>query len=623
VYRFIYPVKDAYIYELNTNDEKNFGGDDTLVLKKDIDGSTLNGVSRILLKFDLTDISKSLSSGDITSPSYYLRLYEKKTSELSPEYQLNAYALSQSWDDGTGYITQDPNKRDGVSWKRDDESFDNTNWTVGGMESIEISMDSASKSLEMGHPHLDTGSRKTGGGVWYDEGGLFANIAGVSSQSFSYESPDINMNVTDIVNKWLDGTRQNEGFIIKWDSNDSNMNSTSQSQEDNPNISGDINFFSSDANSIYSPKIEVRWDDKAGLDNNYSLNFDSASEQSVTSTNDGTLRSSTISFWAKTPGATTLTHPVFGHGGLATGTFWFDWLGDEKPFLYMRSAADHKKWDCTDAGATTDNDWHHWLVYIDVAGVVNSKLYLDGIECTTSAETTGGSPTAWSSLYLGTPASGQAVYNGQLDEFAVYVGDKTTYSASFYNSGTPGNLMTAISTIGTPEIYYQLEEGSGNLVDSSGNGSVGTLVNAPTYVSDNPGMTNLGSSTVTTDGTKDNYLYVVNLRDTYRETEIPKIRVSGRERYQTKSVSTSKSTFSYNFLPNNKCWYSIIDVETGATLIPYGDNSKLSQDTTSNYFKLNLSGYIVNRLYRILIRIQLDDGRYRIFDDNFNFKVVS
>ena len=38
MYHFIYPLKDAYIYELNTNSEKNFGGDDNLVLKKDFDG---------------------------------------------------------------------------------------------------------------------------------------------------------------------------------------------------------------------------------------------------------------------------------------------------------------------------------------------------------------------------------------------------------------------------------------------------------------------------------------------------------------------------------------------------------------------------------------------------------
>ena len=39
--------------------------------------------------------------------------------------------------------------------------------------------------------------------------------------------------------------------------------------------------------------------------------------------------------------------------------------------------------------------------------------------------------------------------------------------------------------------------------------------------------------------------------------------------------------------------------------------------------KINNYGFITNRLYRILIRIQLDGGRYRIFDDNFDFKVVS
>ena len=28
MYHFIYPIKDTYIYELNDNSEKNFGGDD-------------------------------------------------------------------------------------------------------------------------------------------------------------------------------------------------------------------------------------------------------------------------------------------------------------------------------------------------------------------------------------------------------------------------------------------------------------------------------------------------------------------------------------------------------------------------------------------------------------------
>ena len=110
MYHFIYPSKDAYIYELNTNNEKNFGGDDTLVLKKDFDVASLNGVSRVLLQFDLSELSSSIVSTDIpTNAKYYLRLYERKSSELSPTYSLATFPLSSSWENGSGYTEQNPN----------------------------------------------------------------------------------------------------------------------------------------------------------------------------------------------------------------------------------------------------------------------------------------------------------------------------------------------------------------------------------------------------------------------------------------------------------------------------------------------------------------------------------
>jgi hypothetical protein len=422
MYHFIYPSKDAYIYELNTNSEENFGSDDSLVLKKDFDGTSLNGVSRVLLQFDLTELSQSIATGEITTsldgngvpPKYYLRLYEQKTSELSPTYQINAYALSQSWEEGTGYTVENPNSRDGVSWLRGNESFDNQKWYVPGIDSVEIGMDSASKAIDSLHLHLDTGSRSEGGGIWYDEGGVNipgGGIAGVSSQSFSYESVDIEMEVGDIINKWLDGTRQNNGLILKW----------SGSQEDSSSYTGDINFFSSNAQSIYSPKIEVRWDEH---------------------TND----------------------------------------------------------------------------------------------------------------YLGT-------FEDFDDEF-----------------------MDASGSFGYPDVPID---------------------------------------PVTIDGTDDNYLFMIGLRKTYKETEKPRFRVAGRERYITKTVSTTKSTLTNKLIPHGSGSYSILDVETGATLIPFGDYSKLSTDKYSNYFKLKLDGFINNRLYRILLRLRLNDGRYRIFDDNFDFKVIS
>ena len=128
---------------------------------------------------------------------------------------------------------------------------------------------------------------------------------------------------------------------------------------------------------------------------------------------------------------------------------------------------------------------------------------------------------------------------------------------------------------------------------------------------------------VTIDGTDDNYMFMIGLRKTYKETEKPRFRVAGRERYKSKTVSTTKTTQNNKLIPHGSGSYSIIDVGTGETLIPFGDYSKLSTDTKSNYFKLNLSSFINNRLYRVLLRLRLNDGRYRIFDDNFDFKVIS
>ena len=96
MYRFIYPTKDSYIYELNTNKEKNFGGDDSLILKKEIEGGlNVNAVSRIILQFDLNEISKSIVSNDIINPNYYLRLYQKSSYFLKKLSQQHSYLYTK------------------------------------------------------------------------------------------------------------------------------------------------------------------------------------------------------------------------------------------------------------------------------------------------------------------------------------------------------------------------------------------------------------------------------------------------------------------------------------------------------------------------------------------------
>ena len=63
------------------------------------------------------------------------------------------------------------------------------------------------------------------------------------------------MDVTSIITNWLDGTNSNYGFLVKF----------SGSQETDSEIFGQLKFFSSNTNTIYSPKLEVRWDDHSPI----------------------------------------------------------------------------------------------------------------------------------------------------------------------------------------------------------------------------------------------------------------------------------------------------------------------------------------------------------------------
>ena len=72
-----------------------------------------------------------------------------------------------------------------------------------------------------------------------------------STQTFSNQSPDVNVEVTNMVNMWLQGQEENYGMLVRF----------SGSQETDVSSSGDLKFFSSNTHTIYPPKLEVRWDD--------------------------------------------------------------------------------------------------------------------------------------------------------------------------------------------------------------------------------------------------------------------------------------------------------------------------------------------------------------------------
>ena len=382
MHQYIYASKDSWISEITSS--RNYGSDEVLEIQKYYAGNTVKGVSRALVQFDLTAVSASIVSGDIPSNAkYYLRLYSTEASELPASYNISGYAISQSWEEGTGKFNSKPEITDGVTWAHSDYRNTNLSWSLN------------SKSISGSRPGHSIFTN--GGGSFYTGSGFEA------TQSFSYESPDIRMDITDTVGKWITGSNStfasgdwpsiyNYGMIVKLSGSIESTGSTDRAN---------LKFFSNNTHTIYPPKIEIVWDDHTG------------------------------------------------------------------------------------------------------------------------------------------PPS---------------------YTSSFTALDMTGNV--------------------------------------------------------------DNQVYMKGLKPSYKETEVVKFRVGARKRYIQKTFSTSVQTATGSYVADTSGSYSIQDIVTGETIVPFDEYTYLSLDSGSMYFKQDLNTFQPNRIYKILIRVKYDDNQEIIYDDNFEFKVV-
>ncbi len=191
-------------------------------------------VNRSLLKFDLTAISTSIANGTIINPSFHLQIKVCNEFELPITYAIYAFPISQSWEMGNGYFS-DGGSEEGVNWIYRDNNGE-TLWYSPFASGSRPTWNFIS------NPSLLTASFAYGGGTFY--------ASPLCSQNYTYETSDIDMDVSTIVNGWLNGSIPNEGFILL------------SSDELSPTGSGfTLKFFSKDTNTIYSPCLDVAWDD--------------------------------------------------------------------------------------------------------------------------------------------------------------------------------------------------------------------------------------------------------------------------------------------------------------------------------------------------------------------------
>jgi hypothetical protein len=181
-------------------------------------------LSRALVRFPVSDIISDRASGKIPasgSVSFFFKLYNAQHPfSLPKDYYLSVYPLSQSWDEGYGLDMENYS----------DPGFGvyngyGTNWIYA-------------KS----------------GSAWEGTGSSFITQSYDIKQHFLKGNEDLEVDVTNLVENWISGTLNNNGFLVK----------LSGSYEDGSkrNSYYTKKFFSRGTQYFFKkPIIECRWED--------------------------------------------------------------------------------------------------------------------------------------------------------------------------------------------------------------------------------------------------------------------------------------------------------------------------------------------------------------------------
>ena len=251
-YYFLFPEKDATIYSHPDRTKTNTGGDEILEIVKE-KGSIDERYypSRVLIQFKNEEIQSTIS--DKIGHSVFnngtsevaLQLLSTEHKNLETTLNMEVFAISQSWNEGTGRYSNIPTASNGCSWIFRDNDIAATKWTTssfatattGGLVAVGIT---------------------NGGGVWYT-GSAFQG----SQQFLNSDSLDTNINVTSIVQKFSASLFasstyptgiDNHGFLIK---------QPDSVEQDTSSSFGEIKYFSVDTHTIFPPRLVFKWDDSS------------------------------------------------------------------------------------------------------------------------------------------------------------------------------------------------------------------------------------------------------------------------------------------------------------------------------------------------------------------------
>jgi len=540
---FIFPEKDATIYEDSIH--QNTGLDQILELQKTLvhaQGDTPYN-SRILIKFDLDTFSASYAAGTTSGSDmkYYLNLYTDEAIEIPLSYTVEVYPLSSSWEMGNGKRADSPITKTGVSWNIRDGV------TISGV----------------------TGSAWVSSGSDYLSGSGYTQYA--ASQSFSFQTTDLHVDVTTTVNAWLSGSIPNHGFLIKR----SALNETSSLNQ------GTLQFFSNETHTIFRPRLEAIWKDAS-----FTYNTTSSISQSISS-------SAIVN--------TKTTNPIIGY---STYTFYTGSGISGSGTGYVTQSGSPNTW----VSRSYSNYTASIYSYTSSLGLYHSSS-VAYVYTTASYDTWTSASITWLSGTLSRAGTVSNFYTRSLgSEFLPSATADVSYSLA-----VPGYTASAVWVYNTTAGYYY-------------SSSITALSASYTWTSSSLSQSVSQSTTTTqlmypiTD--EDFVVWIPNLYNEYKQNAKVRFRVKARERYPRKTFVTE--SWSYTrveyFLPTQS-YYEVRDGWNEVQWMPFSSYTQLSVDKTGSYFDLNLDGLEPERLYRIAFKV-VQGSIERVIDNDYMFRII-
>ncbi len=672
IYR-IYGQKDTTIYELNTRKEQNTGLDEVLEVTKFFDeesNSIHMGNSRILSKFDLTEISKSISSNEIPSTAnYQLNLTSIGDDEVETEYTLEVYPISQSWSEGTGQYFDTPISKVGSSWKYRDSK---NQWGV-------------SKTQIFNGNEVEVSP--TTGVVLYEG---FTNGSGSAFLTESINDFNGNSPFTLIENNKLIISASNfAGTTLVFPAYLLNTVNYGVQFQIDPSSFDDVAF------RIKTPSGLVKAEgDYEGMISAITASSTQSFNLNATETGDHELR---FTFFDGSGDGTSTTgsfDEVYVYQKEGNLINWETFTQNEGKFklrnrvneevgskIKMFASESKLNLYATNGGAdaqysqTLQSGLNYQISASIFPGDFNSidfTLYdtsglplRSGISNLTSSYTSNGVQSiSFTPVLDGDYIFAYTYYNtasdggtGSLDDFKItYSGslstrpiteagyikneggatwytssiDGTKYSQSFekYTSDLNVNVTKYVKDIlsgSRPNDGFIIKRTS---ADESGSIRYGSskffsndthTIYVPTLEAkwDDSSFATGSLTELTAD---DITLYMKNLKTEYKELSTSKLRVVGRETYPQRSFTNTAPYNQIKYLPATT-YYQVRDVETNLVLIPFDTTyTKVSCDSTGNFFDFRFNTLQPERFYQFEFRVDRTGNKQ--YFDGFIFKVV-